>query len=268
MQQIRQLQNEIVRLNKVVQALMNRAERSMTTQGSDFGVFQTTILLEDQVRSRTEELEMALHENEKITRALQQVTARMEAEIQVRKQAEARVLHMACHDALTGLPNRVLLEDRIHQSIAQSRRERTFMAVLFIDLDKFKPVNDKLGHKVGDAVLREAANRMRDCLREGDSIARLGGDEFVICLSQLRHLDDVSRVIHKLQAVLMQPMRIDDHEVCIGGSIGVGLYPQDGNSAQALMQAADEAMYAAKGAGGGGYRFKSAVLDASRDGTA
>ncbi|MBI5463036.1 MAG: diguanylate cyclase [Gammaproteobacteria bacterium] len=178
-----------------------------------------------------------------------------------RKQDEAHILHMARHDALTGLPNRILLEDRIYQSIAQSKRDRTLMAVLFIDLDKFKPVNDRLGHKAGDAVLREAAQRMRNCLREGDSIARMGGDEFVICLPKLNQCSDVSIVVQKIQSALAQPVQIDAHNVQIGSSIGISMYPHNGDSVEALMQAADEAMYAAKAAGGGGCRFQPVTAD-------
>ncbi len=240
----RVLRNEIVRLNKIVRALMDRAERSMTTGGSDFGLFQTTILLEDQIHARTAELESALRENEKMMRALQI--------------ANEKITHMACHDALTGLPNRVLLEDRIQQSIVQSKRDHTRMALLFIDLDKFKPVNDLLGHKAGDSVLKVAADRMRDSVRAVDSIGRIGGDEFVVCLPQLNRSDDAIIVARKIQSCLMKPIQIDSHEVRIGSSIGVSLYPDNGDNMQSLMQAADEAMYAIKEAGGGGCQIHPA----------
>lgn len=239
------LQNEIVRLNKIVQALMNRAELSMTSNGSDFGLFQTTILMEDLVHARTIELETALHQNEKITREL--------------KIANERISHMARHDALTGLPNRVLLEDRIKQSIAQSKRDHTQMALLFIDLDKFKPVNDTLGHKIGDAVLKEAASRMRHSLREVDSIGRIGGDEFVVCLTQLNHSNDAITVARKIQTALAWPIHTEDHVVRIGSSIGVSLYPENGDNMKSLMQAADEAMYSIKQEGGGGFRLHHAA---------
>lgn len=175
-----------------------------------------------------------------------------------RKRDEADILHMARHDALTGLPNRILLEDRILQSITQARRDRNSVAVLFIDLDNFKPINDRYGHRVGDMVLMEAANRMRNCLRDGDSVARLGGDEFVICLPQMAGGHDALTVAGKIHASLAKPMHVGGHRILAGSSIGISLYPDNGDSPEQLIQAADEAMYAVKNDRSGGFRLHSA----------
>lgn len=163
------------------------------------------------------------------------------------------------------MPNR-LLEDCINQAIAQSKRDDTLLGVLYIDLDKFKTINDTLGHKAGDAVLREAARRMCDCLREGDSITRLGGDEFVICLPRLYQAEDAAVAARKVQASLAQPMHLSGHAMQIGSSIGISLYPHNGDKAESLIQAADEAMYAAKIAGGDSLRFQPALTQTMDDG--
>ncbi len=178
-----------------------------------------------------------------------------------RKMDEAHIRHMAHHDALTGLPNRLLLEDRLCQAIVRASRYKTLVAVLFIDLDHFKHINDSLGHHIGDQLLQQVSQRMQECLREGDSIARLGGDEFVICLAEVRHNRDAAAVAQKIQMVLGHPFTIEGHVLQLGSSIGISLYPLDGNDAEGLMKAADAAMYDAKAKGRANYQFFTLALN-------
>ncbi len=178
-----------------------------------------------------------------------------------RKHAEARIHHMAMHDALTGLPNRVLLQDRLTQGIALARRNRESIAVLMLDLDKFKHVNDSLGHHIGDRLLVEVSGRIKACLRESDIVARLGGDEFVIALPSVACDRDIEDVVHKLLPSILNPFRIEDHEIQISGSIGIGQYPADGDNPGDLLRAADVAMYAAKSKGRSTHCFFTRELD-------
>ncbi len=179
-----------------------------------------------------------------------------------RKLNEAYIHHIAHHDTLTGLPNRLLLEDRLKQAIAQAHRRQTIAAVLFVDLDHFKTVNDSLGHQAGDHLLQAVADRMQECLREGDSVARLGGDEFVVCLPELDGNGSAAMVAEKIQRVLAEPLAIGGHMLQIGSSIGISMYPNDGDSADALIKAADAAMYDAKSKGRSNYQFYTPKLNA------
>jgi diguanylate cyclase (GGDEF)-like protein/PAS domain S-box-containing protein len=178
-----------------------------------------------------------------------------------RKEAEARIRYMALHDALTGLPNRILLEDRLSHALANARRNQTRVAVLMLDLDHFKHINDSLGHHVGDQLLEAVAMRLRSCLRENDTAARLGGDEFVIGLPDIADGEDAAIVARKILDVLTAPFPIEEHELFIGGSIGIGLYPGDGEDSGSLLRAADTAMYDAKENGRGVHRFFTSALN-------
>ncbi|OGB23224.1 MAG: hypothetical protein A3I66_09555 [Burkholderiales bacterium RIFCSPLOWO2_02_FULL_57_36] len=178
-----------------------------------------------------------------------------------RKQAEERIHHMADHDALTGLPNRALLQDRMHQAIAFAHRNRSQVAILFIDLDYFKNINDSLGHHIGDQVLKMAAMRLQQCLRKGDSVARLGGDEFVLVLPLLGDSSDAARVARKALDTLTQPFSVEVNELHLSGSIGISLYPDDGLDVDSLMRTADTAMYHAKEMGRGNFQFFTAALN-------
>ena len=178
-----------------------------------------------------------------------------------RKHAEARIHHMAMHDALTGLPNRLLLQDRLTQGIALARRNHECIAVLMLDLNRFKHVNDSLGHHIGDRLLVEVSGRIKACLRESDIVARLGGDEFVIALPSVACDQDVEEAVHKLLTSILDPFRIEDHEIQISGSIGIGQYPTDGDNPGDLLRAADVAMYAAKSKGLGTHCFFTPELD-------
>lgn len=163
--------------------------------------------------------------------------------------------HMANHDQLTSLPNRHLLNDRIEQAIHQARRTENKAAILFIDLDRFKIINDSLGHSVGDAVISAVAARFSESLREGDTIARLGGDEFVVVLGGLEREDSIVSVTRKLLDSIAQPIVVNTHEFFIKASIGIAVYPLDGNNLNALLKNADTAMYQAKQEGGNTFHF-------------
>jgi diguanylate cyclase (GGDEF)-like protein/PAS domain S-box-containing protein len=182
-------------------------------------------------------------------------------DITSRKQAEARIYYMALHDALTGLPNRALLQDRLKQAIALASRNHERIAVLMLDLDQFKHVNDSLGHHIGDGLLVAVSARIKDCLRESDIVARLGGDEFVIALPSVAGNGNVEEVVQKLLPSLRDPFQIEGHEIQVSGSIGIAQYPADGDNPEALLRAADMAMYAAKAKGRGTHCFFTPGLD-------
>lgn len=185
-------------------------------------------------------------------RLLAQCTLR---DIRARKEAEARINYLALHDSLTGLPNRVLLLDRLNLAMAQARRDATQVALLLLDLDHFKHINDSLGHTIGDGLLEEVSRRLRGVLRETDTPARLGGDEFVIAASGLKDVADAELLAQRVLDALAPAARVQGHNLRIGASIGIAMYPGDGNSAAALLQAADTAMYQAKKKGRGNYRL-------------
>lgn len=360
------LQREIARLNKIIQALMNRAERNASNQGSDFNLFQTAITLEDQVRLRTRELEAALLENEKINRALREsenhnrllvenspmciheidmdgrITSmnksgllmlglKEECEVQgyvylnavsaadrsrigsllanaqagdvshfefkasgpleqiykscfvpiknkngkveklmgiteditERKKAEELIRNLAFVDALTNLPNRRLLHDRLKQALAASKRSGRYGAAMFLDLDNFKPLNDAHGHDMGDLLLIEVAHRITRCVREIDTVARFGGDEFVVMLSELDVDKDISIgqaaiVAEKIRGVLAEPYLLKrgnagNTEITVehhcSSSIGVVLFVNNEVSPEDVLNLADIAMYQAKASG-------------------
>jgi diguanylate cyclase (GGDEF)-like protein/PAS domain S-box-containing protein len=176
-------------------------------------------------------------------------------DIRARKEAEARVRYLALHDALTGLPNRTLLMDRLTLAIAQARRDQTQVGLLLLDLDHFKHINDSLGHFIGDALLEEVSRRLRSVLREADTPARLGGDEFVVAACGLTGPEDAEALAQRILDAFAPVCRIGDHKLQIGASIGISLYPNDGDNPAALLQAADTAMYRAKKHGRGNYRL-------------
>lgn len=176
-------------------------------------------------------------------------------DITARKQAEEEVIRQATHDPLTGLANRALFTDRLEQAVERARRANERFAVLFIDLDGFKDVNDSLGHHAGDLLLQQVARRLLDCVRESDSVARLGGDEFTIILYDTGPPGDVLTVCEKLRFALSEPFVVEGNTALISSSIGVTLFPDDATDVERLIDNADEAMYAAKRAGKNAYRF-------------
>jgi diguanylate cyclase (GGDEF)-like protein/PAS domain S-box-containing protein len=177
-----------------------------------------------------------------------------------RKAAGALVQHLAHHDVLTDLPNRALLTDRLSQALALARRDRIRLAVLFIDLDRLKPVNDTLGHEIGDLLLKEVGRRLRSVVtREADTVSRLGGDEFVVLLPRLNKENDAAAMAERILHTLNQTFSINHHAITISASIGVAIFPQHGEDVDLLLRNADTAMYLAKHSGRNGYR----VFDAS-----
>lgn len=170
-------------------------------------------------------------------------------DISERKAAEARIASLAYYDPLTGLPNRTLFSDRLQQALAKARRDNGRAALLFVDLDKFKPVNDTYGHAVGDQLLKQIARHIQSCMRASDSVSRIGGDEFVVLLPELKSVDDAIGVADKIHQVLREPMTVGDYRLEISSSIGVAIYPEHGHDEVSLMKHADDAMYRAKQAG-------------------
>jgi len=191
----------------------------------------------------------------------------MEAGARIHNMLEVRLLYkqleyyslalesLALHDALTGLPNRRLLFDRLSLGLAHARRNASTIAVMYLDLDGFKQINDSLGHDAGDALLRMVTDRLVAAVREEDTVARLGGDEFVIALWESSHVDAVDRLAGKVVLAVSQPYRIQGHDVHITASVGVGIYPTHGEAVETLMKSADLALYEAKCAGKNGYRI-------------
>ncbi len=171
------------------------------------------------------------------------------------KQHEKELEHIAHYDILTGLPNRFLLDDRLQQAIAQSQREKTILAVCYLDLDSFKPINDKFGHETGDQVLIETANRLKKSVRNVDTVARLGGDEFVILLCKLADIKECLMTVERILGVLSTPMLIEKQHCQVSCSIGVTLFPEDNVTADILLRHADQAMYVAKQNGKNNYYF-------------
>jgi diguanylate cyclase (GGDEF)-like protein/PAS domain S-box-containing protein len=178
-----------------------------------------------------------------------------------RKTAEARISFLATRDPLTELPNRVLFNDRLEQGIVAARRTGQSLALLFIDLDRFKNINDSLGHQVGDLLLREVADRMQGCIRKGDTLSRLGGDEFVVTLEGLQQAEDAAQVAAKIIKTLSRPCEIAGHTLNTSCSIGISIYPLDADDDRALMKNADTAMYHAKERGRNNYQFFSPEMN-------
>jgi len=175
--------------------------------------------------------------------------------------SEAGIDARAFHDAVTGLPNRILFEDRLGVAITQAERSRRKLAVMFLDLNRFKRVNDRLGHSVGDRLLRAVAQRVRACLRQGDTLSRFGGDEFTLLVPSARSRGAVERIAGKVLDCFAAPFVIDGRRLRVGASIGVALYPEAGERSDALIEAADIAMYHAKDQGGNGHRLYSATTN-------
>ena len=176
-------------------------------------------------------------------------------DITARKQAEEEIKRLAFHDSLTGLANRVLLKERLELELAHARREGTTLAVLFLDLDRFKLVNDSLGHSVGDWLIQQVADRLRSCLRDSDTVARQGGDEFIIVLPNIKNQGNVKMVAEKVLRALQEVYVYEEHELFVSCSIGVALFPVNGDNAADLLKNADAAMYFVKNKGKGAYQF-------------
>ena len=182
-------------------------------------------------------------------------------EITEQKRVEDELRFQTLHDPLTGLPNRMLFLDRLHLELAETRRNHKMLAVMFLDLDNFKNINDTLGHSIGDKLLKEVASRLKTCIRETDTIARIGGDEFNILLADISHTEDAVPIAKKIMSLFKGPFEIDNQELYVTASIGISICPNDGENAEALLKNSDIAMYHAKGQGRNNYQFHSSAVN-------
>jgi diguanylate cyclase (GGDEF)-like protein/PAS domain S-box-containing protein len=209
--------------------------------------------------------ERVLHEDGEVVRDEQGRPVLMRGtaqDITERRDYEDRLRHVANFDPITGLPNRTLFKDRLRHALANAQRNRRMVALLFLDLDRFKNVNDSLGHMTGDELLRQTALRLLECVRDGDTVARFGGDEFVVILENLDRSEQASITAERIIQAMSRPFRLAEHEHFCNVSIGISLYPNDDAEAENLVRHADNAMYLAKGDGGAGYRFYTPDLHA------
>jgi diguanylate cyclase (GGDEF)-like protein/PAS domain S-box-containing protein len=184
-------------------------------------------------------------------------------DITERTYAEEQIKHLAYHDALTNLPNRLLFKDRLTVALSHAQREGARLAVLFLDLDRFKVINDSLGHNIGDQLLQAVAARVQACVRDSDTVARLGGDEFTVLLPRLNRSDDAAPVASKIIEAIRYPFHIEGREFFITTSIGISLFPEDGTDAESLIKNADTAMYQAKEVGRDNYQLFNALVNAN-----
>ena len=168
------------------------------------------------------------------------------SDISQRKASEERIRHMAQHDALTDLPNRALFSDRLQLELERAKRHGEQVGLIFLDLDNFKPINDHFGHAVGDRVLQTVAHRLKESIRASDTAGRIGGDEFIILLPSLSHANDAAALAEKIRLALRQPFAVDGFEMRISCSLGVAVFPEDGEDEVTLTKHADQALYRAK----------------------
>lgn len=193
---------------------------------------------------------------------LQILNETLTSEIIARKQVEEHIQYMASHDDLTGLPNRALFRDRLEMAQSISLRQQSKLAVLFIDLDGFKAVNDNFGHKVGDLLLQTVAKLLESSVRQSDSVARIGGDEFIILLNSLNEEADAAIVAHKILAAFQPPILLDGHAAKVGASIGISLFPDHSRDTEKLIAYADGAMYKIKKSEKNAYAFHTTAESA------
>lgn len=195
-------------------------------------------IAQDITDKKAAELELKQHRN-----YLEQLVEQRTAELEKK---QVQLIHAAMHDTLTGLPNRSLFTDRLLQAISISKRSNQLFALLYIDLDKFKPINDEFGHKTGDEALKEVANRLKSCVRDNDTIGRIGGDEFAAIILDIKNQNDANLVAQKIIKTICNPIFINSKQIELGASIGISFYPKDGNDPDTLMTKADSAMYNVK----------------------
>jgi diguanylate cyclase (GGDEF)-like protein/PAS domain S-box-containing protein len=188
---------------------------------------------------------------EKVIGMVRDITERMRAEETIRR--------LAYYDALTGLPNRVLFDDRLNRAMVQAHRHQSKIAVMLLDLDYFKDINDTLGHSVGDELLRSVGKRLTGLLRRNDTVSRMGGDEFFLLLPEIARVQDAAKIAQKVLKAFQEPFVLDGYELNITTSIGVAMYPDDGEDADTLLKNADIAMYQAKQKGRNNYQYTSAM---------
>jgi len=182
------------------------------------------------------------------------------SDITERKRMEEQLTYIATHDTLTGLPNRFLFDDRLSLAMAHAHRKKQKLTVMMFDLDWFKNINDSLGHRIGDKLLQAVGSRLRSFLRESDTIARMGGDEFLLLLPEIARVEDAIKVAQKILEEIREPFVVDKHKLNITVSIGIAIFPNDGEDIDTLVSHADIAMYRVKKAGRNGYQLYTAQL--------
>lgn len=244
----------LLRLSTIARRISTEKNYSLRVSGEssdelgtligDFNAMLVEIQARDEkLRLHQEELEARVVQR---TRELERANTELAASKEHAESVAKRMQFHAHHDALTGLPNRVLLNDRIKTELAHARREQSILALLFLDLDRFKIINDSLGHATGDQLLRIISRRIKDCLREGDTVARLGGDEFMVLLPRIASASDAGRIGNKIIESLTEPATCNGHDLHITTSVGISIYPFDGTDAETLVRNADISMYRAK----------------------
>ncbi|HMH17461.1 MAG TPA: EAL domain-containing protein [Burkholderiales bacterium] len=236
--------------------------------GFTFMLLATTLLvsvfdahLANRAAKHAENLRLVNVDLEKQAAELSQTNVQLQEEVKERARSEEKIQYLAYHDGLTTLPNRALFSKILNHGISQAHRRKKELAVLFIDLDRFKNINDTLGHEAGDSLLQEVGKRLKQCLRESDTVARLGGDEFVVLLEDLEDQTRVSVVAHKILVTLVKPFTTLGQEFRVTASIGISTYPTDGEDEKSLMKNADIAMYRAKEEGKNNFQFYSKELN-------
>ena len=236
-----------------VESILQKAIAEKSQGSAEFRIF----LPDGSLRSISAVERVVLDEHAKVVRVIgvnMDITARAQAEEALRN-SEARMTHSAEHDFLTGLPNRMLLNDRVNQAINLAPRHRKKVAILFLDLDGFKHINDSLGHPTGDRLLKSIAQRLVACVRGADTVSRQGGDEFVVLLSEIGHPEDAAITARRMLQTVAEAHSIDHHDLHVTTSIGLSVYPDDGQDAETLIKNADTAMYQAKENGRQSYQF-------------
>ncbi|MCL4872701.1 EAL domain-containing protein [bacterium] len=196
-----------------------------------------------------------------LEKKVEERTRELEREVEVRKRSEDAVKHMAYHDALTGLPNRLVLIDRVSQVLARGRWHGRIAAIIYLDLDRFKVINDTLGHHAGDELLKEVALRLVKCVRSGDTVVRQGGDEFIMLLQDINRIEDITTVVQKVFSAFDSHFMLAGREFGITASLGISIYPDDGEDVETLFKNADIAMYQAKEEGGNKHKFYTAAMN-------
>jgi diguanylate cyclase (GGDEF)-like protein/PAS domain S-box-containing protein len=256
----RSLEEVFIIVDANTREILENPLRMATLQNKTVGLPPTCILIRrDGIESSIEDSSAPIHDRRGRVRGAVMVFH----DVSTARALTLKLEHYAEHDSLTDLPNRTLLNDRMTQAISMAQRHHTALAVLYLDLDRFKHINDSLGHMMGDRLLRSVALRLSECIRATDTVCRLGGDEFVILLSEVTHVQDAAACADKLLQAVRMPYVMDEHELHVTASVGIGIYPGDGSEGEALLKNADSAMYEAKDRGRNNYQFYRSDLNSS-----
>jgi len=242
-----------VPLHNLLQRQLRRFLRTSEFPPSEYSQFLQSI--NEAYTNFDEDRQLIERSLELMSNELVEQNAQLREELAERKKAEERIQFLAYHDYLTGLPNRFLLRDRLQKNLACARRNRDFVAVLFIDLDRFKNINDSLGHSVGDNLLQQVAERLSHCVRQNDTVSRLGGDEFIMVLNDIPSRTDAEKIAQKVAAIMTHPFFINGAEFHITPSTGISIYPDDGEDIETLIKNADAAMSFVKENGRNNYQY-------------